>query len=80
MQQLHMSHQQQYDMAQQQVLPDQQQHYDPHVGHKREAEDADCESPYPTRKSTPSSTLICTGLPISESQSCICAGTRKALW
>ena len=43
MQQMHMSHQQ-YDMAQQQAHQDQQQHYDPHVGHKREAEDADCES------------------------------------
>ncbi len=47
MQQMHLSHQQQYDMAQQQAHQDQQQHYDPHVGHKREAEDADCESPHP---------------------------------
>ena len=44
MQQLHMSHQQ-YELAQQQAQQDQQQHYEAHVGHKREAEDADCERP-----------------------------------
>ena len=44
MQQMHMSHQQ-YDMAQQAAQQDQQQHYEAHVGHKREADDADCERP-----------------------------------
>ena len=42
-QQMHMSHQQ-YEIAQQ-AQQDQQQHYEAHVGHKREAEDADCEQP-----------------------------------
>ena len=40
MQQMHMAHQQ-YDLEQQQAA--QQEHYEGHVGHKRESEDPDCE-------------------------------------
>jgi hypothetical protein len=49
MQQMHMTHQQ-YELEQQQAA--QQEHYDAHVGHKRESEDPDCECPTrPTRNS-----------------------------
>ena len=84
MQQMHMSHQQQYDMAQQQAHQDQQQYHDPHVGHKREAEDADCASPHPAGTLSLTQALIChvlhqeltsSQLPSPLHPACLCGGS-----